>query len=227
MFINEMNYMDLSDINPSSFHNKTLSSELIVIKQLYKTLGNINHKETQKKEKYRHFFIDINKKKLLRKQEEANAKILDRLKKQGKKAEIKKFDVPIYISQHTMKQKHTDKVRHYRAIAAGRKIIDDFDKENIEDILEETNIEIYKTKWSRLAESLKLNRIHKFIEDLRIEYNLNKEHTNDIRKKLFNAVKKRIITKSGQVTYDAVHGKILSIECMEYNDTENNFLIKV
>lgn len=227
MFINEMNYMDLSDINPSSFHNKTLSSEMMMLKHLYKTLNNINHKETKKKQKYRHFFIDINNKKLLIKQEEANAKILNRLKKEGKKAEIKKFDVPIYISQHTMKQKHTDKVRHYRAIAAGRKIISDFDEKNIEDILEETNIEIYKTKWSRLAETLKLNRIHNFIEDLRIQYNLNKQHTDDIRKKLFNAVRKRIITKSSQVTYDAVHGKILSIECMEYNETDNHFLIKV
>jgi hypothetical protein len=227
MFINKMNYIDLSDINPSNFNNKGLHCELKIIKQIYNNLEHINHKETTKKNKYRDFFINIQNKKLLIKKQKAEEKILDRLKEQGKKAVIKKFNIPIYISQHTMKQKHTDKVRQYRAIAAGRKIINDFEQDDIENLLEETNIEIYRTTWSKLSESLKYNRIYKFIENLKTKYNLTKENTEFIQKKLFEAIKNRIITKSGQVEYNADTGKIISIDCLEYNEIENKFTIKV
>mgnify|MGYP000297712608 CR=1 FL=1 len=227
MFIKEIKYMDISDINPSNFNNKNFYCEINIIKKIYSNLEKINYNETVKKEKHRYFFINLQKKKLVLKEKEKEQKILNKLKLQGKKAEIKKFDTPIYISQHSMKQKKTDKIRHYRAIAAGRKIIKDFEDDNIDELIEETNKQIYKSKWSRLAKSLKFNRLYKYVESLRIEYNLTKENAENLKKDLFDAVKKRIITKSGHVEYDEDNCKILSIGCLEYNENKNLFTLKV
>lgn len=227
MFVTEINYMDISDIEPSKFNNKNLNYEVNALKTIYTNLKKINHIETVKRDKYRYFFININKKKLTIQKEKKEAKILEKLKSQGKKTTIKKFDVPLYISQHTVKQKKADRIRHFRAIAAGRKMIDDFDDDDIEKILEETNIQIYKTRWSRLSESLKLNRIHKFVKFLKNKHNLTKEHSESLRKELFNAVKNRIISKSEYVEYDEDNCKILSIGCLEYNNNDNIFLFKV
>ena len=94
-------------------------------------------------------------------------------------------------------------------------------------MLEKANIEIYKTKWSRLNESLKLNRIYKFVNFLAKKHNLDESVSNSLRKDLFNAIKSRQITKSSQVTYDTDNGKILNILHLEYDNNNNKFLLNL
>ena len=88
MFVTEINYMDISDIEPSKFNNKSLNYEVNVLKTIYTNLKKINHIETVKRDKYRYFFININKKKLTIQKEKKEAKILEKLKSQGKKTTI-------------------------------------------------------------------------------------------------------------------------------------------
>ena len=96
---------------------------------------------------------------------------------------------------------------------------------NLDIMLEKTNIEIYKTKWSRLSESLKLNRIYKFVDFLVKKHNLEENASNFLRKDLFNAIKSKQITKSDQVKYDINNGKILNILHLEYDNNNNKFVL--
>ena len=120
------------------------------------------------------------------------------------------------------------KKKKYRDLATGRKIIDNFTEDeinNLDSILEQTNIKIYQTSWTKLSESLKLNRIHDFVKSLSKKYNLSKQYTSKLEDELFNAIKTKQLTKSNQVDYDIENGKINEIYSLQYNPETNIFLL--
>ncbi len=120
------------------------------------------------------------------------------------------------------------KKKKYRDLATGRKIIDNFTEEeinNLDSILEHTNIKIYQTSWTKLAESLKLNRIHNFVKNLSKQYNLEEEYTSKLEGELFNAIKTKKLTKSNQIDYDIENGKINNIYSLQHNSEDNTFLL--
>ena len=139
-----------------------------------------------------------------------------------------KYKIPIYLSQYKYKKLYVDKKKKYRDLATGRKIIDNFTEEeinNLDSILEHANIKIYQTSWTKLAKSLKLNRIHNFVKNLSKQYNLEEEYTSKLEGELFNAIKTKKLTKSNQIDYDIENGKINNIYSLQHNSEDNTFLL--
>ena len=200
--------------NFENFRSENIYNEKInkpnvkLIELIFKKVYDTNTSELEKKTKYRNFFLN-------RRNKESNY-------------DKKLYDTPIYISQFNYKKKYVEKKKYYRDLATGRKIINKLSKtevKNLDIMLEKTNIEIYKTKWSRLSESLKLNRIYKFVDFLVKKHNLEENASNFLRKDLFNAIKSKQITKSDQVKYDINNGKILNILHLEYDNNNNKFVL--
>jgi len=200
--------------NFENFRSENIYNEKInkpnvkLIELIFKKVYDTNTNELEKKIKYRNFFLN-------RRNKESN---------RNKNL----YDTPIYISQFNYKKKYVEKKKYYRDLATGRKIINklsDTEVKNLDVMLEKANIEIYKTKWSRLSESLKLNRIYKFVDFLVKKHNLEENASNSLRKDLFKAIKSKQITKSNQVKYDIDNGKILNILHLEYDNNNNTFLL--
>ena len=202
---------NFEDFRSEHMYNEKINTPNIQrIELIFKKIYDTNANELTKKKKYRNFFLN-------RRNKEVNS-------------DKKNYDTPIYISQFNYKKKYVEKKKYYRDLATGRKIINKLSKtevKNLDIMLEKANIEIYKTKWSRLNESLKLNRIYKFVNFLAKKHNLDESVSNSLRKDLFNAIKSRQITKSSQVTYDTDNGKILNILHLEYDNNNNKFLLNL
>jgi len=200
---------NFKDFRSENIYNEKINKPNVqLVELIFKKVYDTNTSELEKKTKYRNFFLN-------RRNKESNY-------------DKKLYDTPIYISQFNYKKKYVEKKKYYRDLATGRKIINKLSKtevKNLDIMLEKTNIEIYKTKWSRLSESLKLNRIYKFVDFLVKKHNLEENASNFLRKDLFNAIKSKQITKSDQVKYDINNGKILNILHLEYDNNNNKFVL--
>jgi hypothetical protein len=188
-------------------YSTNLGKNIGTIHDIFQKIYNINTEEENKKKKYRYFFS----------------------KKDDDISNIdSKYKIPIYLSQYKYKKLYVDKKKKYRDLATGRKIIDNFTEDeinNLDSILEQTNIKIYQTSWTKLSESLKLNRIYDFVKSLSKKYNLSKQYTSKLEDELFNAIKTKQLTKSNQVDYDIENGKINEIYSLQYNPETNIFLL--
>tara|TARA_B100001013_G_C24613467_1_gene444185 strand:+ start:718 stop:1344 length:627 start_codon:yes stop_codon:yes gene_type:complete len=202
---------NFKDFRSENIYNEKINKPNVqLVELIFKKVYDTNTSELEKKTKYRNFFLN-------RRNKESNY-------------DKKLYDTPIYISQFNYKKKYVEKKKYYRDLATGRKIINKLSKtevKNLDIMLEKTNIEIYKTKWSRLSESLKLNRIYKFVDFLVKKHNLEENASNFLRKDLFNAIKSKQITKSDQVKYDINNGKILNILHLEYDNNNNKFVLNL
>ena len=200
---------NFKDFRSENIYNEKINKPNVqLVELIFKKVYDTNTSELEKKTKYRNFFLN-------RRNKESNY-------------DKKLYDTPIYISQFNYKKKYVEKKKYYRDLATGRKIINKLSKtevKNLDIMLEKTNMEIYKTKWSRLSESLKLNRIYKFVDFLVKKHNLEENASNFLRKDLFNAIKSKQITKSDQVKYDINNGKILNILHLEYDNNNNKFVL--
>ena len=200
---------NFKDFRSENIYNEKINKPNVqLVELIFKKVYDTNTSELEKKTKYRNFFLN-------RRNKESNY-------------DKKLYDTPIYISQFNYKKKYVEKKKYYRDLATGRKIINKLSKtevKNLDIMLEKTNIEIYKTKWSRLSESLKLNRIYKLVDFLVKKHNLEENASNFLRKDLFNAIKSKQITKSDQVKYDINNGKILNILHLEYDNNNNKFVL--
>ena len=197
---------NISELKKEYIYNNHISDNRELINNVFQKVYNINLLEDEKKKKYRKFFFqpEVNKNNIC----------------------ISKYNLPIYLSQYKYKKLYVDKKKKYRDLAAGRKIIENFTENEINDlnnILEKTNIKIFQTSWNKLGNSLKLNRIYYFIKSLSKQHNIDKKCTIRLQEELFNAVKNKNITKSEQVDYNIENGKIINIHILKYNKSSNTF----
>ena len=196
----------IGTLKREDIYSTNIEENIEIIHDIFQKIYNINTEEENKKKKYRYFFS----------------------KKEDTSNIDSKYKIPIYLSQYKYKKLYVDKKKKYRDLATGRKIIDNFTEEeinNLDSILEHTNIKIYQTSWTKLAESLKLNRIHNFVKNLSKQYNLEEEYTSKLEGELFNAIKTKKLTKSNQIDYDIENGKINNIYSLQHNSEDNTFLL--
>lgn len=197
----------IGTLKREDIYSTNIEENIEIIHDIFQKIYNINTEEENKKKKYRYFFS--------KKDEEISN--ID-----------SKYKIPIYLSQYKYKKLYVDKKKKYRDLATGRKIIDSFTEEeinNLDSILENTNIKIYQTSWTKLAESLKLNRMHNFVKNLSKEHNLKEQYTSKLEEQLFNAIKTKRLTKSNQIDYDIENGKINNIYSLQHNSEDNTFLL--
>ena len=196
----------IEELKKECMYNNYIYDNMGLINDIFQKVYNINLLEDEKKKKYRNFFL------------KQKINIIDN--------KTQKYKIPIYLSQYKYKKLYVDKKKKYRDLATGRRIIDNLTENeinNLDNILEKANTKIYQTSWTKLGQSLKINRIYYFIESLSKQYNLDKEYTTKLQDELLNAIKTKKITKSDQVDYDIENGKIINIHILKYNQSLNTF----
>ena len=88
--------------------------------------------------------------------------------------------------------------------------------EQIKELLEKEKEEIYKQSWNKLDNGLKINRLKKFIENEKLEKNLNDEKEQQLTKILISACRSNKLNKNTDVVYDKDSCQITNIRILKY-----------
>jgi len=88
----------------------------------------------------------------------------------------------------------------------------------------ETN-KIFFRPWNKLEKGLKCNRINKYLNEQE-EYELKKKEKEDLKKMLYSAINKGILTKNTDVNYNKDEGKIIKINILLYDEKKRKFKLK-
>ena len=84
-----------------------------------------------------------------------------------------------------------------------------------------------KEIWSKLNNSIRLNKISEYTEEsLKDEYSLNTEEINDTKKYLSDLLEKKMINKNNDVVYDKDKEKLSKINHLNFNNKTRKFFIK-
>ena len=84
-----------------------------------------------------------------------------------------------------------------------------------------------KEIWSKLNNSIRLNKISEYTEEsLKDEYSLNTEEINDTKKYLSELLEKKMINKNNDVVYDKDKEKLSKINHLNFNNKTRKFFIK-
>jgi hypothetical protein len=75
--------------------------------------------------------------------------------------------------------------------------------------------EFYKKPWAKLNPIHKVLKLKEFINNLK---NISDKEKNELKEKVVELVKTKILTKKEKVDYDSVNGRILSLTNLEYKD---------
>ena len=84
-----------------------------------------------------------------------------------------------------------------------------------------------KEIWSKLNNSIRLNKVNEYTEELlKDEYSLNTEEINDTKKYLSELLEKKMINKNNDVVYDKDKEKLSKINHLNFNNKTRKFYIK-
>ena len=84
-----------------------------------------------------------------------------------------------------------------------------------------------KEIWSKLNNSIRLNKVSEYTEEsLKDEYSLNTEEINDTKKYLSDLLEKKMINKNNDVVYDKDKEKLSKINHLNFNNKTRKFFIK-
>lgn len=75
---------------------------------------------------------------------------------------------------------------------------------------------IYKKEWNKLNNIHKQIKIKQFVNN-KLNIN-NKKEEDDLKRTLTNLVKTKQLTQKKTVNYDSFNGKIISINCLKFNN---------
>ena len=83
-----------------------------------------------------------------------------------------------------------------------------------------------KEIWSKLNNSIRLNKVNEYTEELlKDEYSLNTEEINDTKKYLSELLEKKMINKNNDVVYDKDKEKLSKINHLNFNNKTRKFFI--
>jgi len=75
--------------------------------------------------------------------------------------------------------------------------------------------EFYKKPWAKLNPIHKVLKLKEFINNIK---NISDKEKNELKEKVVELVKTKVLTKKEKVDYDSVNGRILSLTNLEYKD---------
>ena len=91
-------------------------------------------------------------------------------------------------------------------------------KKNDNIVLIKNNDEnLYNKPWSKLNAIHKIIKIKEFVNNIKIENEIDKEKLKD---ELVNLIKTNVLTKKDKIIYDSENGKIISIKNLQYKDNK-------
>ena len=88
---------------------------------------------------------------------------------------------------------------------------------NILDLLDKECENLHLNTWNKLEKGIKLNRLFDFIDDLKIEKNMNQIQYDTNKSLIFNLFNKNKLNKVSDVNYDCENGKVLKINKLNLN----------
>jgi len=92
-------------------------------------------------------------------------------------------------------------------------VINQSESENHKQIFSDEDL--YKKSWVKLNPIHKILKIKQFVNDLKFNSEKDRE---ELRDKLIELVKNKILTKKEKVRYDEINGKIISLTDLQYKD---------
>ena len=84
----------------------------------------------------------------------------------------------------------------------------------------ESNDYYYKKQWSKLALQHKIIKMKEFVNTLNID---TKEESEELKNKLIDLIKNKVLTKKEMVQYDEINCKITSIPLLKYKNGYYDF----
>lgn len=74
---------------------------------------------------------------------------------------------------------------------------------------------LYQKPWTKLTAIHKIIKIKEYVNSLLIKTDIDKQ---ELKEKLVEMVKNKVLTKKDSVLYDSVKGKVISIPSLEYKN---------
>lgn len=84
----------------------------------------------------------------------------------------------------------------------------------------------FKKPWTKLNAILKIDRINKYLRELKKEHNISKNNFNAITMRMRELVNEKILTKKKAVEYNEEDGIIENIPNLVYNDNKLEYIIE-
>lgn len=97
--------------------------------------------------------------------------------------------------------------------------------ERLQQLLEEGAKDAYSRQWHRIERGLRLNRIRLFIDEIAVEYAMNKEEKDHLFLFLQKALDKKLLNTLKVVEYDPDTQRILSIKGLDMKRTDAGKLV--
>jgi len=94
---------------------------------------------------------------------------------------------------------------------------------DINKLIDEEKKLIYNKSWNKLEQGLKINRFNLFIEELKLQHNLNNIQKMQLQELLIKACEKNKLNKNSEIIYDFENAKINEIKILEFNENTKIF----
>jgi hypothetical protein len=115
---------------------------------------------------------------------------------------------------------------YYLSNEVSAKILNNGGNEIIDSKSDEiNNVDSFNKPWGKLNKQNKLNRIMKYINEIKERNNLNVIETQKLKTLLIDSVKNRLITRKSDVEYCEEKGEILKIEKLKRNQVTGEYQI--
>ena len=103
---------------------------------------------------------------------------------------------------------------------------DEIKAEDMNTLLDKETSEIFNKSWNKLEKGLKYNRVTIHLDKLKEEYTLTETEVSEVKKMLFSAISKGILTKNTEVNYNKEEATIVKINILIFDEKKRKFNIK-
>lgn len=130
----------------------------------------------------------------------------------------KQCDLKNYLMNKTEKKELTNKNSKKKNIKNINMYNPNKNIKNILNLLDKECENLHLNTWNKLEKGIKLNRLFDFIDDLKIEKDMNEIQYNTNKRLIYNLFEKNKLNKVSDVNYDCENGKVLKINKLNLND---------
>lgn len=98
--------------------------------------------------------------------------------------------------------------------------------ENLDTFLDNERENIKKENWSRLDKTIKIQKLHEYVDTISEKNQLTKEEIADLKSYLSNSIDRKKLQCVKDVIYDKATNKIKSIPCLLFNSITRTYTLK-
>lgn len=98
--------------------------------------------------------------------------------------------------------------------------------ENLDIYLDKERENIKKETWNRLDKTIKIKKLHEYVDSIVEKYNLSVEETSGLKSYLATSIDRKKLQCVKDVLYDKTTQKIKSIPCLLFNNISRTYTLK-